>query len=496
MTPIEALGRGFKGAALYVLHDKDKAKTSERVAWTHTENLPSNDPNAAWKTMIWTAENADIIKRTAGRRVRSDKVKQPVYTLILPWHIDDKPTKEHMIDAGRAALASVGMEEHQALFVAHTDTDKPHIHIVANTINPKTGCVNKLFQSQRRLSKWASNYERKKGKIRCQQREENRRKLENGQKNVRYHDQVIQNAWTHSDTATGFQAALAEQGYILARGRNKGRYIVVHHKYETVNPVRHIEDVNARLFKSRMKVGLNYDLLPDEAEAKQISQNFHNQKQQKTEQNKDARKEFNAVAQHGAEAKKREALEEWGQRIRERRENMQVKECANLMAKHERQMKEEKQYLKNRYEKGRQKIQKELSEIAQRQKQTGFQRYKYRLTGKSAQDKYRAGYLHAILNRTNEKENEALQAESHASRKVDFRRGIRLGVKDHIVEWKKPAKPEWMDTETYNQIPDNIKVRETKVGGKVLVSTFLEPKEVTKKELGELYKMRWTVELD
>ncbi len=31
----------------------------------------------------------------------------------------------------------------------------------------------------------------------------------------------------------------------------------------------------------------------------------------------------------------------------------------------------------------------------------------------------------------------------HAHRKVDFRRGRRLGPNDHGVEWAKPARPEW-----------------------------------------------------
>ncbi|MBF0585106.1 MAG: IS4 family transposase [Magnetococcales bacterium] len=83
----------------------------------------------------------------------------------------------------------------------------------------------------------------------------------------------------------------------------------------------------------------------------------------------------------------------------------------------------------------------------------------------------------------------------HASRKVDFRRGRRLGKRDHIVEWSKPARPDWMDLDAYEAMPPTLSIRETKVGGLVLVSTFLDPKEVTREELGDLYKLRWTVEV-
>ena len=86
--------------------------------------------------------------------------------------------------------------------------------------------------------------------------------------------------------------------------------------------------------------------------------------------------------------------------------------------------------------------------------------------------------------------------EQHGARKTDFRRGKRLGTRDHLVHWSKPAKPEWMDEETYNDYPDEIQVREVKVGKKILVTTFLSPRKVTKAELERLYWQRWNVELD
>ncbi len=84
----------------------------------------------------------------------------------------------------------------------------------------------------------------------------------------------------------------------------------------------------------------------------------------------------------------------------------------------------------------------------------------------------------------------------HASRKVDFRRGRRLGKRDHIVEWSKPARPDWMDLDTYKAMPSKLPIRETRVGGLVLVSTFLDPKEVAREDLGDLYKLRWAVEVN
>lgn len=85
----------------------------------------------------------------------------------------------------------------------------------------------------------------------------------------------------------------------------------------------------------------------------------------------------------------------------------------------------------------------------------------------------------------------------HGARKTDFRKGKRLGLRDHSVEWTKPrVRPKWMEQEEYDNFPETLRIRETKVAGKVLVTTLLSPDDVSKSELSELYKQRWHVELD
>jgi hypothetical protein len=86
--------------------------------------------------------------------------------------------------------------------------------------------------------------------------------------------------------------------------------------------------------------------------------------------------------------------------------------------------------------------------------------------------------------------------EQHGARITDFRRGEQLGARDHLVWWSKPARPAWMSVEEYRGYPDEIKVREVKVGKKVLVSTLLSPRKTPKAALGELFWQRWNVELD
>jgi hypothetical protein len=86
--------------------------------------------------------------------------------------------------------------------------------------------------------------------------------------------------------------------------------------------------------------------------------------------------------------------------------------------------------------------------------------------------------------------------EQHGGRITDFRRGERLGTRDHRVHWTKPRRPQWMSPEQYQAFPDTLALREVEVAGRVLVTTLLEPRRVSKGELAELYAQRWQVELD
>ena len=89
--------------------------------------------------------------------------------------------------------------------------------------------------------------------------------------------------------------------------------------------------------------------------------------------------------------------------------------------------------------------------------------------------------------------------EQYGARKrsTDFRRGKRLGQRDHLIELPKPKrKPDWMTQEDYNRAPDTLKVRELHAGGKILVTTLLCAKKTPKPALKDLYQSRWHVELD
>jgi hypothetical protein len=93
----------------------------------------------------------------------------------------------------------------------------------------------------------------------------------------------------------------------------------------------------------------------------------------------------------------------------------------------------------------------------------------------------------------------------HQCRPSDFRRGRRLGAGDRLVTWHRPAKPDWMDQETYERMPASIEIRQVQVHVQepgfrvehlVVVTTLTDAKKYTKDDIAELYHQRWLVELD
>lgn len=209
MVPKVGTGRGIKGLVDYVTHDKGHATTSERVAWTHTRNLATSDPRRAAAIMGATARAADQLKADAGVKATGRKLDKTVVHLSLSWPPDTNPDQATMIAAGREAMASLGVEDHQALMVAHTDEDHPHLHIVIGRTHPATGKAAPLSNDRLELSRWAERWERDHEGVRCAQRVENNARRAAGEF-VRYEppaDQDLARAAVRHIGPDAFQAA-------------------------------------------------------------------------------------------------------------------------------------------------------------------------------------------------------------------------------------------------------------------------------------------------
>ena len=171
-------GRSFGGVADYCLHDPrlpgeaHHPESAERVEWTETRNLATSEGERAARIMAATAEASPELKRLAGGAATGRKLEKPVCHYSLNWAKDEKPDRQEMRLAAAESLKALGMERRQALIVSHRD-GQPHVHVIANRVDPESGKAAGLSRSKLKLSKWAEGYEREQGKIRCPQRERN-----------------------------------------------------------------------------------------------------------------------------------------------------------------------------------------------------------------------------------------------------------------------------------------------------------------------------------
>ena len=182
-------GRSFGGVADYCLHDPrmpgeaHHPESAERVEWTETRNLATEHGERASRIMTATAEASPELKRLAGGAATGRKLEKPVCHYSLNWAKDEKPDRQEMRRAAEGSLKALGMERHQALIVSHRD-GQPHVHVIANRVEPESGKAAGLSRSKLKLSKWAEGYEREQGKIRCPARERNNKRREAGERVV------------------------------------------------------------------------------------------------------------------------------------------------------------------------------------------------------------------------------------------------------------------------------------------------------------------------
>lgn len=164
-------GTSFKGSALYYLHDKRQPGeaerlTSDRVAWTETRNLNTDDPDKAWRMMAGTAMDADKLKEKAGIKKGGRKGEgQAVYAYSLSWSDAEhgKIDRAEMQRAVDESLKKLGAHHLQAMVVCHQDEQHPHVHVILNRVDPTTGTLWTASNDFKTLDKWAYQYRKQRG---------------------------------------------------------------------------------------------------------------------------------------------------------------------------------------------------------------------------------------------------------------------------------------------------------------------------------------------
>ena len=126
--------RSFGALARYLV-DGRSGDDPERVAWSTSRNLPTDDPELAGK----------IMRATAAQNVRVDK---PVYHLALSFDPKDAVDRATMERVADRVIEALKLKEHQILIVSHGDRDHPHMHLLINRVHPETGLVWNRWQDR------------------------------------------------------------------------------------------------------------------------------------------------------------------------------------------------------------------------------------------------------------------------------------------------------------------------------------------------------------
>ena len=181
----DSYGRSFKGLVRYVTDTGPQAPPANddepsRVVFTGTRNLPTENTERAWKLMAATAMNKDDMQRARGSNGRGRQDKGEVMHLVLSWAEHERQTldREQIEEAMESALETLKMSEHQVCYAFHDEPGNPkhknpHLHLAINRVHPETGLIASDYKSDRKLSRWALDYERSRGEVLVKTREEN-----------------------------------------------------------------------------------------------------------------------------------------------------------------------------------------------------------------------------------------------------------------------------------------------------------------------------------
>ena len=126
--------RNFGALAQYLAKGRS-GDEPERVAWSASRNLPTDDPEIAGK----------IMRATAAQNVR---VKQPVYHLALSFDPGDQVDRIAMERVADRVIAALELQGHQIVIVSHRDRGHPHMHLLVNRVHPETGLVWSRWQDR------------------------------------------------------------------------------------------------------------------------------------------------------------------------------------------------------------------------------------------------------------------------------------------------------------------------------------------------------------
>ena len=143
--------RSFRDLARYLERPKTGREDRVRVDWAEARYLVLADslPEAAREMTV-----------VAGGSYR---VQRPVLHASISWAPEDDPSREQMQEVADGLLNTLGMADHQAIYVAHADEDYAHLHIMANRVHVQTRKAARMYMTWPRVEKYLRGAERQMG---------------------------------------------------------------------------------------------------------------------------------------------------------------------------------------------------------------------------------------------------------------------------------------------------------------------------------------------
>lgn len=125
MIANQTFGDDFGDLGDYLRRGRGRVDPSLRVGWVEFRNLPTRRMDIAERIMAGTASLS--------------YTRKPVFHLSISFAPDDAVNAALMKRVMARTLTDLGLGEHQAVIVAHIDTDDPHVHAMVNRVHPETG---------------------------------------------------------------------------------------------------------------------------------------------------------------------------------------------------------------------------------------------------------------------------------------------------------------------------------------------------------------------
>lgn len=142
MTNASSTGGSFRGLSNYL-------EQNQKMEWRETRNLPGR--------------NRDEDIRMMSELASTSKAEQPVYHVSMNYADGDHPTREQMAADADRVLSELDLADHQAVIVAHGDTDHRHVHIMANRIHQDKPRAHNVWRDRTQLKNICGQIEQEQG---------------------------------------------------------------------------------------------------------------------------------------------------------------------------------------------------------------------------------------------------------------------------------------------------------------------------------------------